>query len=205
MTPLDENNTPSPLSDAVAWQFYQEFTPVPTLLWAGRPLLNRAYWVRITLLLLLAVGLMVGSLYGWSQAVVSGLLEGLLLVAVVFINGWGMLMILGLRAFTKKLQSSYYAFDEQQLYVYSSFINQMETYSLATLPDFTLQPHTGGTTTLRTTNRFHQNSTGNSYKTPVLYCLHNGKAVLDYLQTIQAQAKETAAQTAATPSWLPRD
>lgn len=205
-TPLDDNNNPSPLSDAVAWQFYQDFAPsAAALLWAGRPVLRRAYWVRMGVLMFFTVSTSGLVLYGWQAVSSSTLINSLVTVLSISIFLWNIVMIMGGIRLTRKIQCSYYAFDEEHLYTYNKVEDKMQTFSLAALPDFVAQPHKDGTTTLRGKTRFSKHSTGKTYKTPVLYCLPNGKAVLEHLHPIQQQAQLRAAQKAATPSWLPQD
>ena len=205
-TPLDENNNPSPLSDAVAWQFYQEFAPSSAaLLWAGRPVLRRAYWVRMGMLLLLVVLVSGWVLYGWQAVSSSTLINSLVPVLSIGILLWNLLLIMGGIRLTRKIQCSYYAFDEEHLYTYNAIEDRMASYPLAGLPDYEQQPHKDGTTTLRAKSRFKKISTNKFYKTPVLYCLLNGKAVLEYFEQTQAQARLQADQDLATPSWLPQD
>lgn len=204
-TPLDDAPRTPLLSDAIATQFYREHLPSSLpILWAGRPALGRVYYARMGVLVLLAVLVISGSLYGLAVGIGNGFLRVLITVGSVGLILWMLLMILGVIALTKSNRSSYYAFDAQSLYLYSEFRNQMRMYPLAALPDF-IRDNSSEPMTLRCSFRKSKTEKGQVYKTPVLYQVPNGLAVLELLRQVQNEAKKQALVDVVTPSWLPRD
>lgn len=205
-TPLDAANHAPHLSDVVAEQVYKDLGLAPaTILWAGQPSLKWVYWCRTSMLAILALFLLFGTVYSLFTTTLVTFWWVILLIVVLFVDASAVLILLGIIALTRRNQGSYYAFDNAHLYLYSTFQHQIKTYPLAELPDFIARHHIDGTTTLRGSFRWSKTTDGQAYKTPVLYCLSNGQAVLDLLRTIQNAAKKAAIQEQATPSWLPRD
>lgn len=193
------------LSDTVALQVYKDFAPSKKILWAGRPKLRGAYWVRMGAFCFFAILAILLNSYLLYTSQASTFWWIAIFVISCFVNLFAVLVFWGVIVLTRRNQNSYYAFDKDTLYLYNQFQDRFHYYPLAVLPDFVTHPHKDGTSTLRCSFRRGISATGKTYKTPVLYCLPNGKAVLDILRQVQEKAKLEAIKEQTTPSWLPQD
>ncbi|MGH1334538.1 MAG: hypothetical protein ACRBFS_00310 [Aureispira sp.] len=207
LTPLDDADRSLYLSDVVAEQLYKDLGLSPAaILWAGQPNLKWVYWWRTSILAGLALFTLLGTICSLFTVSLPTFWWVILLIIVLLVDALAVLILLGAIALTKRNQGSYYAFDQEHLYLYSTFQHKGQKYPLAELPDFIARRHADGTITLRGNFRWSKTTDGQSYKTPVLYCLSNGQGVLDLLRSVQNAAKKARLeQEQATPSWLPRD
>jgi phosphoglycerol transferase MdoB-like AlkP superfamily enzyme len=203
---LDEHLQQTALSDVVAEQFFKDYgTSSQPMQWAGRPQLGWTWWLQMGILVLVALGIIGLALYvmvGVEWAGVTRWLRYALAVVALLLM---LLVIIGVVVLSRSNLNSFYAFDTQHLYWYNRYRNRSYTYPLAILPDFVADDQRAdGTTTLRCSFR-KTTYKERSYKTPVLYCLVNGRAVLDLLKATQNAAKLQALEETATPAWLPLD